>query len=750
MQQPPLNTAGAISQHRTYYREHATPTTGAIAVSVEVIHGTTAKPAAADALVRAIQSRDHFRGRLFIGYPILRTPRGRHPVDAVLVSDHHGVVAFDLIERDSIAGYQERQDDTANNLEAKLRTYRELMKGRSLRVEIGTISFAPRAHPDLSHDPENAEYRVANESSFRAVLDSCQWPERDDEVYRAVLSVLENIATIRKAPRRRKITNDDSRGSKLGRLEDTMATLDATQSRAVIESIEGIQRIRGLAGSGKTIVLARKAAYLHAQHPEWRVAVTFNTRSLKGFFTRLIREVHLLETGEPPDWNQLQVINAWGAPGGEDRRGIYHQFCVSQGLPYYDYMNAKSKYGPNDTFAKVCTEALSGRRAPKPLFDAILIDEAQDLPPSFLRLCYAILREPRRLIYAYDELQNLLHDPLPSPKAIFGEDAPWDGEVARQDFILEKCYRNSRPILTTAHALGFGVYRDTNPDTGLGLVQMFDNPQLWGDVGYEVASGNLMGGESVALRRTPSTSPAFLEDHSPVDDIVQFRAFDTEDEQTEWVARQVKKNMENDDLAAEDIMVINPDPLTTRGKVGVIRRRLLDDGIQNHLAGVDTEADEFIRGGSVTFTGVHRAKGNEVGMVYVVNAHDCWSSRYNLARIRNRLFTAITRTKAWVRVCGVGSEMEQLCEEYRRLRASDYELRFSYPTQEELDRLRIVHRDVTAEEEGKARGYVENLEALIADLESKNIYSEDIDPAVVKRLRRVLVVREPRSGEGDT
>lgn len=739
-----------MRQRHSCYRKYATPTTGAIAVSVEVIHGTTAKPAAAEALVRAIQSREDFRGRLFIGYPILRTPRGRHPVDAVLVSNHHGVVAFDLIETDSISGFQERQDDTANNLEAKLRTYRELMKGRSLRVEIATVSFAPRAHPESAHDPENAEYRVANESDFPAVLDSCQWPERDDEVYRAVLSVLENIATIRKAPRRRKITNDDSRGSKLGRLEDTMATLDATQSRAVIESIEGIQRIRGLAGSGKTIVLARKAAYLHAQHPNWRVAVTFNTRSLKGFFTRLIREVHLLETGEPPDWNQLQVMNAWGAPGGEDRRGIYHEFCASQGVPYYDYMNAKSKYGPNDTFAHVCTVALSERRAPRPLFDAILIDEAQDLPLSFLRLCYAILKEPRRLIYAYDELQNLSGDPLPSPKTIFGEDAPWDGEMTRQDFILEKCYRNSRPILTTAHALGFGVHRETNPDTGLGLVQMFDNPQLWGEVGYEVASGSLTGGEPVALKRTSRTSPRFLENHSPVDDIVQFTAFDTEDEQAEWVVRQVKKNMENDDLAAEDIMVINPDPLTTRARVGSIRRRLLESGVPNHLAGVDTEADEFIRRGSVTFTGIHRAKGNEVGMVYIVNAHDCWSSRYNLARIRNRLFTAISRTKAWVRVCGVGTKMEKLSKEYKTLRGNNFELRLLYPTQEELERLRIVHRDVTAEQEGRVKGHGQHLEALLADWESKNIYLEDFDNAVVEKLREFLVVRESGSAESDS
>jgi superfamily I DNA and RNA helicase len=31
------------------------------------------------------------------------------------------------------------------------------------------------------------------------------------------------------------------------------------QSKAVIETVDGVQRIRGLAGSGKTIVLALKA-----------------------------------------------------------------------------------------------------------------------------------------------------------------------------------------------------------------------------------------------------------------------------------------------------------------------------------------------------------------------------------------------------------------------------------------------------------------------------------------------------------
>ncbi|CCQ66325.1 hypothetical protein CWATWH0402_3938 [Crocosphaera watsonii WH 0402] len=41
---------------------------------------------------------------------------------------------------------------------------------------------------------------------------------------------------------------------------------------------------------------------------------------------------------------------------------------------------------------------------------------------------------------------------------------------------MNTCYRNSRPILASAHALGFGIYRDQ------GLVQMFDESQLWLDI----------------------------------------------------------------------------------------------------------------------------------------------------------------------------------------------------------------------------------------------------------------------------
>ena len=145
---------------------------------------------------------------------------------------------------------------------------------------------------------------------------------------------------------------------------------------------------------------------MHSQNPEWKIAVTFNTRSLKEQFRRLIETFVVEQTGEQPNDN-VNVINAWGAPGGENRSGIYYQFCVENGANYLDFQQAKNRYGYDNAFAGVAKSALDEVDEPKPIYDAILIDEAQDFDPAFLRLCYHSLCPKKRLVYAFDELQSI-------------------------------------------------------------------------------------------------------------------------------------------------------------------------------------------------------------------------------------------------------------------------------------------------------------------------------------------------------
>ncbi len=711
-------------------------------MSIDVVRGTTQKPASSRELARMLANVPDLSGQLFIGYPILGTSAGSYPIDALLVSEDGGVVIFDLVEGTDAGDFQERQDDSFNKLEAKLKVYPQLMDRRMLRVPIETISFAPGV-PTLHGNGDG--YHIANGQTIVDVVRQLQGKKLEHDLYRSTLSAIESISTIRQSRARRNIEQPNSLGARLKRLEDSIATLDHQQSTAVIETVEGVQRIRGLAGSGKTIVLALKATYLHVQHPEWRIAVTFNTRSLKGFFRRLIHNFFLEMTGEEPDWDRLKVIHGWGAPGGPDRDGMYFEFCRTHNLQYFDFRTGARMFGRDGTLGSLCELALSHVQEPRELYDAILVDEAQDFTPPFLRLCLSLLKEPKRLVFAYDELQSLSGESLPSPEMMFkgiaaGGAQIWGDNVGtegpRRDIILQRCYRNSRPVLVTAHALGFGIYREPTEQSETGLIQMFDNPKLWTEVGYHVASGELEEGRDVALRRTEDTSPSFLEEHSNIDELIQFHRFESEEEQARWLAVAIFNNLREEELRHDDIVVINPDPRSTRGKVGLVRRRLQEMGIHSHLAGVDTDADTFYRqdAASITLTGIYRVKGNEAGMVYVINAQDCNLPAMNLASIRNQLFTAITRSKSWIRVLGVGSRMDSLVAEFNRLKESDFVLRFPYPTAEQRENLRIVHRDMGSADQESIEDRQPDFQQLLEDWEAGNIKADD----AMSRLKELL------------
>ncbi len=712
--------------------------------NVTFTRGANGKPEASRALEETIAKMETLSGECFLGYPLLATPEGKYFLDATFVSPTKGIILFDLVEGTDVGNYPTRQDDLANKIEAKLKLHKALVKGRNLLPPLQAVTFAPAVHKVKT--VAEGGYPLANEANLEAILSSFAWDDATEDLYALTLSAIESLSSIRKSRFKREVGKPDSRGAKLKTLEDSIATLDHRQNRAVIETVDGVQRIRGLAGSGKTIVLALKAAYLHTQNPNWRIAVTFNTRSLKGQFKRLINNFCIEQTSEEPDWSKIRVINAWGAPGNDERDGVYYEFCRATGQGFNDFRTASYKFGGNENaFDGACKEVLNAVHQPPQLYDAILIDEAQDFAPSFLRLCYTMIKAPKRLVYAYDELQNLSGISLPPPEEIFGKDNRGRplvtlGSEPRRDVILQKCYRNSRPVLVTAHALGFGINRKPPNGTETGLVQMFDQPALWDEIGYRIRDGELSKGKNVILERTGETSPQFLEAHSPVEDLVVFKEFESEEEQNRWLAEQILKNLREDELRYDDIIVIHPDPLTARKRLGPIRNEMFQWGIQNHLAGVDTMADVFFKTGtpSVTFTGIYRAKGNEAGMVYVVNAQDCDGVGVGLASLRNRLFTAITRSKAWVRILGFGPGMASLIREFNALKRNDFRLEFTYPTNEVLTKLRVVHRDLSPQERQRLEQKKNRAVELAEALERGELTPDDLDTATKDKLLRLL------------
>lgn len=710
---------------------------------INTIWGSTDKPVSAKRLAELLSSEVDLEGTLYIGYPIIGTPEGSFPIDALLVSPTKGLVLFSIVEGKVLPDYIKMQDEGFNKMRAKLLQHQVLISKRKLLVEINTVTFAPA----INQIEDGEENSLCNANNLVSTIE--EFEELDTEVYKSLVSVIQAISTLRRGRKRRELHNQNSRGTKIKGLEDSIANLDSQQSAAVVETYDGVQRIRGLAGCGKTIVLALKVAYLHARHRDWTIAVTFNTRSLKKQFETLITTFVLEQANEEPDWDKIRILNAWGAPGGIDRTGIYYEFCRDHGVEYFDFGVAKTRFGSERAFEAACETALQGIKQLVPKYDAILIDEAQDFAPNFLLLCYEYLKDPKRLVYAYDELQNLGNRSLPPAEEIFGKNAdgtprvvihPPEAGKPKQDIILDTCYRNSRPVLSTAHALGFGIYRDK------GLVQIFENKNLWFDIGYSESDGEIVDGETVTLSRTTKSSPEFLEMHSPVEDLIQFEVFKSFEEQTAWLVEEIRRNLAEDELIPDDIVVINPNPLTTKDAVGGARRKLMEMGINSNLAGVTTIADVFTEPGTVTFTGIFRAKGNEAAMVYVINAQDCFDAFLprDVARIRNRLFTAITRSKAWVRVVGVGKAMAAMKAEFETVKAQNFELCFRYPTEDERRTMTTINRDMSKAEQERNAKRRNNFADIISSLESGESFIEDYPDELIEKLQALLAKKTKR------
>lgn len=705
---------------------------------ISTVWGSTDKPIASERLAELLSSEQAWEGTLYVGYPIIGTPDGSFPIDAMLALPDKGLVLFHIVEGRTPEDFAAVQDDSYNKMSAKLLQHPSLVRGRQLGVRIHTVTFAP-AIPGAG-DMSTDDHPVTTATTVLAAVAGL--PGSDPALFPSLLAVVQAISSLRRGRRRREAKRPDSRGTKLKGLEDSIANLDSQQSAAVIETFDGVQRIRGLAGSGKTIVLALKVAYLHARHPDWLIAVTFATRSLHRQFVQLITTFVMEQTNEEPDWERVRILNAWGASGGGERTGIYFEYCRDHGVPYMDFGSAKT-FGRDREFEGVVDLALRETKQFVRKYDAILVDEAQDFAPNFLELCYEYLKDPKRLVYAYDELQNLGKRSLPPMEEIFGKDAAGKPRVTlrtdepgkpKQDIILDVCYRNSRPILSTAHALGFGVYRTA------GLVQIFENKELWLDIGYALEEGTMADDVQVRLARTAKSSPQFLEVHSPPEDLIQFHVFEDDQAQRDWLVQAIQQNLGGDELLPDDIVVINPDPIKTRDAVRGARQALLRNNINSNLAGVTTDPNVFSEPGSVTFTGVFRAKGNEAAMVYVINAQDCFAAFLpgDLARARNRLFTAMTRSKAWVRVLGVGPSMRGLMEEYERAKAENYTLSFVYPGEAQRAKMTIVNRDMSSNEKAKVTKRKADLQDIVESLVAGETYLQDYPEEMVAKLRALL------------
>ena len=475
----------------------------------------------------------------------------------------------------------------------------------------------------------------------------------------------------------REINNENNVGALIKKRNNEINMLDETQFVTIYKQINFHTRVRGLAGSGKTILLVKKMAYMHYKNRELELAYVFYTKSLKQYIKDLFINFYRdFEKYKEPDMDKIHILHSWG---GAEIEGFYSRACKENGVARQGYNDVVG----SNKFDKVCFNLLEtlGDNGKK-LYDYVFVDEAQDFSLGFFRLVLSTLEFNGKMIYAYDELQCLNDsvDTIPGKRAIFQEQPC-------EDINLSICYRSPKEIIVTAHALGLGIYRkgkDGNSD----IVNMMQDYSIWKATGYKELEGKLEYGQYVRLGRKE------VIEYKP-DQCVEIVDEESEITQYKAVCEEIYRLIKEEDVLPEDILLIDLATIKFQDHFGdfkMLFNEMLEEKAEDitakvHLVNKDN-ALRFKRRGSVPYTTIFRAKGNEANIVFILNAQSMSSL---MTFSRNRLFTAMTRAKFKVYVYGVaGKVMDTLKDEYEEVKKENFTLAFTYPTEQQLKKIRTI------------------------------------------------------------
>lgn len=179
----------------------------------------------------------------------------------------------------------------------------------------------------------------------------------------------------------------------------------------------GHRRLRGTAGSGKTLVIAYKAAQLASEDKKVLV-ITFNLT-----LWHYIRDM-ITRTPYNFNWSNITFNH-------------FHGFCN-------DILNELNVPKPNENYLKeivnTVEKAIADKNIDKFKYDAILIDEGQDYEWGWYNLLSKFLKERNELFFVCDKKQN-----------IYNRDLSWIDNMG--DFKGKVQFKGAWPELNTVYRI---------------------------------------------------------------------------------------------------------------------------------------------------------------------------------------------------------------------------------------------------------------------------------------------------------
>lgn len=389
--------------------------------------------------------------------------------------------------------------------------------------------------------------------------------------------------------------------SKLTKRQQTLSELSWEYSPKVV---------RGVAGSGKSIVLAVAVARLLQMKADfnelfendssYRILVVCYNRTLVPFLKERIIEAYKQRTGEtalPKGVNlEIKILN-----------DLYYAFSNKNqnGKGLWDY----SKVGKDDGFGRTqyYLESLGAalKKAPKNVerfkYDVIFIDEAQDLLPNEFKILKNLCKhgsekgEPSLNIF-YDDAQNLYARPRPVWKEL--------GiivNVPGRAHVLDDCLRNTRQIIE----LSFNLLMGAASDTGIGSdVKKFAELKDLQERGlvkknngfYEVLFASDIEGK-----------------------LPEIRICQNKDDEKREICERVKYLISEEDVRPSDILILSH----RRNRLDEISQCLEEVGLQSKKAySKDNKNDYIFSDNKIAISTVHSSKGYDAFHVLIASANE--------------------------------------------------------------------------------------------------------------------------------
>ncbi|MBS3799088.1 ATP-binding domain-containing protein [Pseudoalteromonas sp. BDTF-M6] len=339
----------------------------------------------------------------------------------------------------------------------------------------------------------------------------------------------------------------------------------------------------------------------------------------------------------------------------------------------------------------------------EPIYDLVLIDEAQDFPNKVFEIVYKITKDPKRIIVAYDDFQSLRELKIREFHELFGKSSDgqfrfdeealsgeYQGGVSK-DFILPNCYRNPRNILMVAHGIALGVKRRS------GVVDSVDRVRDWEALGYKVNSPQgkelIVAGDRVEVERLESNSLNSLEklikeNGGQVEKLINVNCYQNIQEEAAYIVNKINRLIQEEGVKAHEIFVITLDTRNSENFLKSVRSGLNQFGIKAIMPGYIESNRHFYEEGCVVLTTPFRAKGNETNIVFVANCQGV-TSDFSF-KMRNSFFVAMTRSRGWCYVTGYGDSMRELENEINSVTAELPKFEYIRPNDADIARRRLL------------------------------------------------------------